>query len=70
MRIPRIDLAFLSRLFILLAIILLIYNEFKLQSSLVSLISLALAVSSVLCMVLFAIRFRQGKYNQNFQIVV
>ena len=70
MRIPRIDLAFLSRLFILLAIVILIYNEFKLKSSLVSFISLIFAVLSVFCMVLFAIRIRQGKYNRSFQIVV
>lgn len=70
MRIPRIDLAFLSRLFILLALVILIYNEFKLQSGLVSFISLIFAVLSVLCMVLFAIRLRQGKYNRSFQIVV
>ncbi|MBO5966513.1 MAG: hypothetical protein J6P91_05165, partial [Methanobrevibacter sp.] len=70
MKIPRINLAFLSRFFILLALILLIYNEFKLQSSLVAFISLIFAVLSVICMVIFAIRFRQGKYNQSFQIVV
>ena len=70
MKIPRINLAFLSRFFIILALILLIYNEFKLQSSLVSFISLIFAVLSVICMVIFAIRFRQGKYNQSFQIVV
>ena len=70
MRIPRIDLAFLSRLFILLALVILIYNEFKLQSGLVSFISLIFAVLSVLCMVLFAIRLRQGKYNRSFQIGV
>lgn len=70
MKIPRLNLAFLSRFFILLALILLIYNEFKLQSSLLSLISLMFAVLSVLCMVIFAIRFRQGKYNRSFQIVV
>ena len=70
MKIPRLNLAFLSRFFILLALILLIYNEFKLQSSLVAFISLIFAVLSVLCMVIFAIRFRQGKYNKSFQIVV
>ncbi len=32
--------------------------------------SLALAVLSVVCMVIFAIRLRQGKYNRSFKIVV
>ena len=70
MKIPKLNLPFLSRFFIILAIIILIYNEFKLQSELLALVSLILAILSVFCMVLFAIRFRQGRYNESFQIVV
>ncbi|WP_407462333.1 hypothetical protein [Methanobrevibacter sp.] len=32
--------------------------------------SLVLAVLAIVCMVVFAIRLRQGKYNRSFQIVV
>ena len=70
MRIPSIDLAFLSRFFIILAIIILVYNEFSLQSDLVAIISFGFAILSVVCMVIFAIQFRRGKYNRSFQIVV
>ena len=70
MKIPSIDLAFLSRFFIILALAILIYNEFSLQSDLVALISLVFAVLSVVCMVIFAVRLKQGKYNKAFQIVV
>lgn len=70
MRIPSLDLPFLSRLFIVLALLILIYNEFNLQSDILAIISLALAILSVFCMVLFAIRLRQGKYTKAFQIVV
>ena len=70
MRIPSIDLAFLSRFFIILALVILIYNEFSLKSDLVALISFAFAILSVICMVVFAIQFKRGKYNRAFQIVV
>ena len=70
MRIPSIDLAFLSRFFIILALIILLYNEFSLKSDLVAIISFGFAILSVICMVIFAIQFRRGKYNRSFQIVV
>ena len=70
MRIPSLDLPFLSRLFIVLALLILIYNEFNLQSDILAVISLGFAILSVFCMVLFAIRLRQGKYTKAFQIVV
>ena len=70
MKVPSIDLALLSRFFIILALAILIYNEFSLQSDLVALISLVFAVLSVICMVIFAIQLKQGKYSKAFQIVV
>ena len=70
MKIPSIDLALLSRFFIILALIILIYNEFSQQSDLLALISFAFAILSVICMLVFAIQFKRGKYNQAFQIVV
>ena len=70
MKIPSIDLAFLSRFFIILALIILLYNEFSLQSDLIAIVSFAFAILSVICMVIFAIQFRRGKYNRSFQIVV
>ena len=70
MKIPSINLAFASRFFIILAIILLIYNEFSLQSDLVAILSLICALISVACMVVFAIQLKRGKYNQAFKIVV
>lgn len=70
MKIPRLNLVLFSRLFIILAIILLIYNEFSLKSDTVAIISLLLAIMSVASMVFFAIQLRRGKYNQSFNIVV
>ena len=70
MKIPSINLAFLSRFFIILAIIILVYNEFTLKSDLVAIISVICAVISVACMVLFAIQLKKGKYNHAFKIVV
>ena len=70
MKIPSINLAFMSRFFIILAIILLIYNEFVLKSDLVAIVSLICAFISVACMVVFAIQLKRGKYNQAFQIIV
>ena len=70
MKIPSINLAFVSRFFIILAIIILVYNEFTLKSDLVAIISVVCAVISVACMVLFAIQLKRGKYNQTFKIVV
>ncbi|MBR5503541.1 MAG: hypothetical protein IKV87_03775 [Methanobrevibacter sp.] len=70
MKIPSIDLALLSRFFIILALIILIYNEFSQQSDLLALISFVFAILSVICMLVFAIQFKRGKYNQAFQIVV
>lgn len=70
MKIPKVNLALLSRFFIILAIVLLIYNEFHLKSDIVGIISLLCAVLSVACMVLFAMKLRRGDYNQSFKIVV
>ncbi len=70
MKIPSINLAFVSRFFIILAIIILIYNEFTLKSDIVAIISVLCAVLSVACMVLFAIQLKRGKYNQAIKIVV
>ena len=70
MKIPRFNLIFLSRFLIILALIIWIYNEFSLKSDLVTTVSLALAILSVICMLIFAIRFKQGKYNNDFKIVV
>ena len=70
MKIPSINLAFVSRFFIILAIIILVYNEFTLKSDIVAIISVLCAVLSVACMVLFAIQLKRGKYNQAIKIVV
>ena len=70
MKIPSINLAFVSRFFIILAIIILVYNEFSLKSDLVAIVSLICALISVACMVLFAIQLRRGKYGHAFKIVV
>ena len=70
MKIPSINLAFVSRFFIILALIILVYNEFTLKSDLVAIVSLLCALLSVACMVLFAIQLRRGKYNHAFKIVV
>ena len=70
MRIPSIDLAFLSRLFIILALIILVYNEFSLKSDLVATISFGFAILSVICMVIFAIQLKRGRFSRSFQIVV
>ncbi len=70
MKIPRFNLVFLSRFLILLALIIWFYNEFNLKSEMVTAVSLALAVLAVVCMLVFAIRLRHGKYNRSFQIVV
>ena len=70
MKIPSINLAFVSRFFIILAIVLLIYNEFSLKSDLMEIISLICAFISVACMVIFAIQFKRGKYSDAFKVVV
>ena len=70
MKIPSINLAFVSRFFIILAIVLLIYNEFSLKSDLMEIISLICAFISVACMVLFAIQLKRGKYSDAFKVVV
>lgn len=70
MRIPRFNIVLLSRLLIISAIIILVYNEFRFQSELLALVSLVLAVLSVICMVIFAIGLRRGNYERPFQIIV
>ena len=70
MKIPSPNLAFVSRFFIILAIVLLIYNEFSLKSDLMEIISLVCAFISVACMVIFAIQLRRGKYSDAFKVVV
>ena len=70
MKIPRFNLVFLSRFLIILALIIWFYNEFTFKSENITIVSLALAVLSIVCMLVFAIRLRQGKYNKSFQIVV
>ena len=70
MKIPRFNLVFISRFLIILALIIWFYNEFTFKSEMITTASLALAVLSVVCMVIFAIRLRQGKYNRSFKIVV
>ena len=70
MKIPSINLAFVSRFFIILAIVLLIYNEFSLKSDLMEIISLICAFISVACMVIFAIQLKRGKYSDAFKVVV
>jgi hypothetical protein len=70
MKIPRFNLVFLSRFLIILALIIWFYNEFTYKSDMLTTASLVLAVLAVVCMLVFAIRLRQGKYNRSFQIVV
>ena len=70
MKIPRFNLVFLSRFLIILALIIWFYNEFTYKSDMLTTVSLVLAVLAVVCMLVFAIRLRQGKYNRSFQIVV
>ena len=70
MKIPSKNLAFVSRFFIILAIVLLIYNEFSLKSDLMEIISLICAFISVACMVIFAIQLKRGKYSDAFKVVV
>lgn len=70
MKIPRFNLVFLSRFLIILALIIWFYNEFTYKSEMLTTVSLVLAVLAVVCMLVFAIRLRQGKYNRSFQIVV
>ncbi len=70
MKIPRFNLVFLSRFLIILSLILWFYNEFTFKSENITIVSLVLAVLAIVCMVVFAIRLRQGKYNRSFQIVV
>lgn len=70
MKIPRFNLVFLSRFLIILSLIIWFYNEFTFKSENITIVSLALAVLAIVCMVVFAIRLRQGKYNRSFQIVV
>ena len=70
MKIPRINLALISRFFIMLAILLLLYNEFVLKSEMLGIISLACATLAIACMVLFAIRLKQGNFDRSFKIIV
>ena len=70
MKIPSPNLAFVSRFFIILAIVLLVYNEFSLKSDLMEIMSLVCAFISVACMVIFAIQLRRGKYSDAFKVVV
>ena len=70
MKIPRFNLVFLSRFLIILALIIWFYNEFTFKSEMMTTVSLVLAVLAIVCMLVFAIRLRQGKYNRSFQIVV
>ena len=70
MKIPRINLALLSRFLIILAIVLLIYNEFYLKSDWIGLVSLILAVLSVVSMIFFAIQLKNGQFESSFKIIV
>ena len=70
MKIPRINLALLSRFFIILAIILLLYNEFYIKSDSLALVSFICAFISVAIMVFFAIQIKRGQFNRSLKIVV
>lgn len=70
MKIPRINLALLSRLFIIIAIALLLYNEFYLKSDWLEIVSLIFAVLSVAVMVFFAIQLKRGKFQNSFKVIV
>ena len=70
MKIPRINLALLSRFFIILAIILLLYNEFYIKSDSLAMVSFICAFISVAIMVFFAIQIKRGQFNRSLKIVV
>ena len=70
MKIPRINLALLSRFFIILAIILLLYNEFYIKSDALAMVSFIFAFISVAIMVFFAIQIKRGQFNRSLKIVV
>ena len=70
MKIPSINLPLISRFFIILAIILLVYNEFTFKSDLLATVSLLCAILSVASMVIFAIQLKRGKFENSFKIVV
>ena len=70
MKIPRINLALLSRFFIILAIILLLYNEFYIKSDALAMVSFISAFISVAIMVFFAIQIKRGQFNRSLKIVV
>ena len=70
MKIPRINLALLSRFFIILAIILLLYNEFYIKSDALAMVSFICAFISVAIMVFFAIQIKRGQFNRSLKIVV
>ena len=70
MKIPRINLALLSRFFIILAIILLLYNEFYIKSDALAMVSFICAFISVAIMVFFAIQIKRGQFNRSLKIAV
>jgi len=70
MKIPKIDFSIVSRILIVIAITLIIFNEFNYHSTIVNWIAITFAVLSVISMILFAIQIKKGIFKPPIQIVL
>ena len=69
MKLPRVDFSFISRILIFLAIILYIGN-FNFHNKSISYLAIALAVLSVIFMILFMIQIKRGIIRPQTQIIL
>lgn len=66
----KINFASISRFSIILAIVLFVLNRLRFHSPILRYISIAIAVFSIICMIIFMIQFRRGQIDVPVKIVV
>ncbi len=66
----KINFASISRFSIILAIVLFVLNRLRFHSPILRNISIAIAIFSIICMIIFIIQFRRGMIDVPVKIVV
>ena len=67
---PKINFISISRFSILLAIVILLMNHFKFHTMVLMYVSIALAIFSIICLIIFFIQFKKGLVEFPIKIVV
>lgn len=70
MKIPNINFSNLARFSILASILIVIVNKLQFKSNILEIIAIALAVVSVIFIILFTIQLKNGLFKSPFQIIL